>query len=157
MSKDKSNKDGLVAVNRRAKFDYEITDTFEAGIQLVGTEVKTLREGKANIAEAYVSPEKGEIWLINADFPPYHSGNRFNHEPRRPRKLLLHKREMNKLAGSVNRGGLTIVPLRLYFNDRGLAKIQIGLAKGKKTIDKRETKKERDWQRSKQRILKQFG
>jgi SsrA-binding protein len=148
---------GLIAVNRRARFDYEIEDTFEAGIQLVGTEVKSLREGKANIAESYVSPEKGEIWLINADIPPYAHGNRFNHEPRRPRKLLLHKKEMNKLAGSVQREGRTIVPLRLFFNDRGLAKLQIGLAKGKKTVDKRETKKERDWNRAKQRILKTYG
>ncbi|MGJ3232852.1 MAG: SsrA-binding protein SmpB [Oceanicaulis sp.] len=151
------DKKGLVAVNRRARFDYEITDTYEAGIQLTGTEVKTLREGKANIAEAYVSPEKGEIFLINADFPPYGHGNRFNHEPRRHRKLLLHKKEVNKLAGSVNKDGLTIVPLRLYFNDRGLAKLQIGLAKGKKTVDKRETIKQRDWNRQKQRILKDFG
>ncbi|MFP4517873.1 MAG: SsrA-binding protein SmpB [Oceanicaulis sp.] len=151
------DKKGLVAVNRRARFDYEIEETFEAGIQLVGTEVKTLREGKANIAEAYVSPEKGEIFLINADFPPYGHGNRFNHEPRRHRKLLLHKKEVNKLSGSVNREGRTIVPLRLYFNDRGIAKLQIGLAKGKKTVDKRETIKQRDWNRQKQRILKDFG
>lgn len=156
MSKPEDKK-GLVAVNRRARFDYEIEETFEAGIQLVGTEVKTLRDGKANIAEAYVSPEKGEIFLINADFPPYGHGNRFNHEPRRHRKLLLHKKEMNKLAGSVNREGRTIVPLRLYFNDRGIAKLQIGLAKGKKTVDKRETIKQRDWNRQKQRILKDFG
>lgn len=148
---------GLIAVNRRARFDYEIEDTFEAGIQLVGTEVKSLREGKANIAESYVSPERGEIWLINADIPPYAHGNRFNHEPRRPRKLLLHKKEMNKLAGSVQREGRTIVPLRLFFNERGLVKLQIGLAKGKKTVDKRETKKERDWNRAKQRILKNYG
>ncbi|MEQ8405342.1 MAG: SsrA-binding protein SmpB [Oceanicaulis sp.] len=151
------DKKGLVAVNRRARFDYEIEETFEAGIQLVGTEVKTLRDGKANIAEAYVSPERGEIFLINADFPPYGHGNRFNHEPRRHRKLLLHKKEVNKLAGSVNREGRTIVPLRLYFNDRGIAKLQIGLAKGKKTVDKRETIKQRDWNRQKQRILKDFG
>jgi len=148
---------GLVAVNRRARFDYEITDTFEAGMVLTGTEVKSLRMGKANIAEAYVSPEKGEIWLINCDIPPYGHGNRFNHDPRRARKLLLHKREMNKLAGSVQKDGLTIVPLRLFFNERGMAKLQIGLAKGKKTIDKRETIKQRDWNRSKQRILKNFG
>lgn len=151
------DKKGLVAVNRRARFDYEIEETFEAGIQLVGTEVKVLREGKANIAEAYVSPEKGEVYLINADFPLYGHGNRHNHEPRRHRKLLLHKKEVNKLAGSVNREGRTIVPLRLYFNDRGLAKLQIGLAKGKKTVDKRETIKQRDWNRQKQRILKDFG
>lgn len=157
MSQGSKPGEGLVALNRRARFDYEIEETFEAGIQLVGTEVKTLRDGKANIAEAYVSPERGEIWLINADFPPYHSGNRFNHEPRRPRKLLLRRKEMNKLAGSVQREGLTIIPLRLYFNDRGLAKLQIGLAKGKKTVDKRETTKAREWQRQKARILKAHG
>jgi SsrA-binding protein len=148
---------GVVAVNRRARFDYEIEDTFEAGLQLVGTEVKSLREGKANIAESYVSPEKGEVWLINADIPPFSHGNRHNHEPRRPRKLLLRKKEMSKLAGAVQREGMTIVPLRLFFNARGLAKLQIGLAKGKKTVDKRETKKERDWNRAKQRILKTYN
>ena len=157
MSKPADNKDGLVAVNRRARFDYEIEDTFEAGLQLTGTEVKSLRQGKANIAEAYVSPEKGGVYLINADFPPYEGGNRFNHEPRRPRKLLLHKKEIDKLSGSVQREGRTIVPLKLYFNERGIAKLLIGLAKGKKAVDKRETKKERDWQRSKQRILKTYG
>ena len=157
MSKEKTNKDGLIAVNRRARFDYELEDTFEAGLQLVGTEVKSLREGKANIAEAYVSPEKGEVWLINSDIASYSHGNRFNHEPRRPRKLLLHKKEMNQLFGAVAREGRTVVPLRLYFNKRGIAKLQIALAKGKKTVDKRETKKERDWNRQKQRILKTFG
>ncbi len=157
MSGKKGENGNAVAVNRRARFDYEIGDTFEAGMMLVGTEVKSLRDGKANIAESYVSPEKGEIWLINSDIPPFSHGNRHNHEPRRPRKLLLHKKEMSKLTGAVAREGMTIIPLRLYFNDRGLAKLQIGLAKGKKTVDKRETKKERDWIRSKQRILKNFG
>ena len=157
MSTKKGDNGNAVAVNRRARFDYEIGDTFEAGLVLVGTEVKSLRDGKANIAESYVSPEKGEIWLINADIPPFSHGNRHNHEPRRPRKLLLHKREMSKLFGAVQREGMTVIPLRLFFNARGLAKLQIGLAKGKKTIDKRETKKERDWNRSKQRILKNYG
>lgn len=157
MSKAKGSNDGLVAVNRRAKFDYEIEDTFEAGLQLTGTEVKSLRQGKANIAEAYVSPEKGAVYLINSDFPPYEAGNRFNHEPRRPRKLLLHKKEINKLSGSVQREGRTIVPLKLYFNERGIAKLLIGLAKGKKEIDKRQTKKDREWGRQKQRILKTYG
>lgn len=154
---DKGENGAPIAVNRRARFDYEIEETFEAGLQLTGTEVKSLRQGKANIAESYVSPENGEIFLINADFPPYAMGNRFNHEPRRPRKLLLHKREVNKLTGSVQREGRTIIPLRLYFNNKGLAKLQIGLAKGKKTIDKRETKKERDWNRQKQRVLKNYN
>lgn len=148
---------GLVAVNRRARYDYEIGEIFEAGLQLTGTEVKSLRAGHANIAEAYVSPERGGLWLINADFPPYEGGNRFNHEPRRHRKLLLHRREIAKLSGAVQREGRTIIPLRLYFNERGLAKLQIGLAKGKKTIDKREDKKQRDWNRAKQRLLKDFG
>lgn len=148
---------GLVAVNRRARFDYELEDTFEAGIQLLGTEVKSLRAGKANIAESYVSPEDNEIYLINADIPPYDHGNRFNHAPRRRRKLLLKKKEINKIAGSVARDGRTVVPLRMYFNERGIAKIQIALAKGKKTVDKRETKKERDWQRQKSRLMKNFG
>ncbi|WP_439636930.1 SsrA-binding protein SmpB [Oceanicaulis sp.] len=156
MSKNKDD-NGLVAVNRRARFDYELEDTFEAGIQLLGTEVKSLRAGKANIAESYVSPEDGEIYLINADIPPYDHGNRFNHAPRRRRKLLLKKKEINKIAGSVARDGRTVVPLRMYFNERGIAKLQIALAKGKKTVDKRETKKERDWQRQKSRLMKNFG
>tara|TARA_R100000306_G_scaffold12799_1_gene15498 strand:- start:448 stop:918 length:471 start_codon:yes stop_codon:yes gene_type:complete len=156
MSKNKDD-NGLVAVNRRARFDYELEDTFEAGIQLLGTEVKSLRAGKANIAESYVSPEDNEIYLINADIPPYDHGNRFNHTPRRRRKLLLKKKEINKIAGSVARDGRTVVPLRLYFNERGIAKLQIALAKGKKTVDKRETKKERDWQRQKSRLMKNFG
>lgn len=156
MSKKKEDA-GLVAVNRRARFDYEIEETFEAGIQLVGTEVKSLRAGKANIAESYVSPEDGEVYLINADIPPYDHGNRFNHAPRRRRKLLLKKKEINKISGSVAREGRTVVPLRMYFNERGIAKLQIALAKGKKTVDKRETKKERDWQRQKSRLMKTFG
>ncbi len=156
MSKKKEDA-GLVAVNRRARFDYEIEETFEAGIQLVGTEVKSLRAGKANIAESYVSPEDSEVYLINADIPPYDHGNRFNHAPRRRRKLLLKKKEINKIAGSVAREGRTVVPLRMYFNERGIAKLQIALAKGKKTVDKRETKKERDWQRQKSRLMKTFG
>ena len=156
MSKKKEDA-GLVAVNRRARFDYEIEDTFEAGIQLVGTEVKSLRAGKANIAESYVSPEDGEVYLINSDIPPYDHGNRFNHNPRRRRKLLLKKKEINKIAGSVAREGRTVVPLRMYFNERGIAKLQIALAKGKKTVDKRETKKERDWQRQKSRLMKTYG
>lgn len=156
MSKDDGQ--GLIAVNRRARFDYEIEDTLEAGLQLVGTEVKSLRQGRANIAEAYVSVERdGALYLINADFPPYEGGNRFNHEPRRHRKLLLHRKQIGQLAGAVQRDGRTIIPLRLYFNDRGLAKILIGLAKGKKTVDKRETIKEREWNRSKARLMKDFG
>ncbi|WP_420432231.1 SsrA-binding protein SmpB [Hyphobacterium sp.] len=150
-------KDGAIAVNRRARFDYEIEETFEAGLELQGSEVKSLRTGRANIAEAYVGPENDEIFLINADIPPYAGANRFNHEPRRRRKLLLNRKEIAKLTGAVTREGRTIIPLRLYFNNRGLAKLQIGLAKGKKTIDKRETIKRRDWDRQKSRLMKDHG
>jgi SsrA-binding protein len=158
MSKPKSKTEtGAVAVNRRARFDYEIEETFEAGLMLMGSEVKSLREGRANIAESYVSPERGEIWLINADIPPYGPANRFNHEPRRHRKLLLKKNEIEKLSGAVTRDGRTIIPLRLFFNNRGIAKLQIGLAKGKKTVDKRETIKRREWDKQKSRLLKNYG
>ena len=124
---------------------------------LMGSEVKSLREGRANIAESYVSPERGEIWLVNADIPPYGPANRFNHEPRRHRKLLLKRNEIEKLAGAVTRDGRTIIPLRLFFNNRGIAKLQIGLAKGKKTVDKRETIKRREWDKQKSRLLKNYG
>jgi SsrA-binding protein len=153
----KGRSDGAVAVNRRARFDYEIDDTFEAGLVLEGTEVKSLREGHANIAESYVSHEDGGLYLINADIPPYTAANRFNHEPRRRRLLLMKKREIAKLADATAREGMTIVALRLYFNDRGLAKLQIGLAKGKKTIDKREVQKKRDWQKQKARLMTNLG
>ncbi|MEP3073500.1 SsrA-binding protein SmpB [Maricaulis sp.] len=156
MSKPKTET-GAVAVNRRARFDYEIEETFEAGLMLMGSEVKSLREGRANIAESYVSPERGEIWLVNADIPPYGPANRFNHEPRRHRKLLLKRNEIEKLAGAVTRDGRTIIPLRLFFNNRGIAKLQIGLAKGKKTVDKRETIKRREWDKQKSRLLKNYG
>jgi SsrA-binding protein len=148
---------GAIAVNRRARYDYEITDTMEAGLMLLGSEVKSLREGRANIAEAYVSPENDEIWLINADIPPYAPANRFNHAPRRPRKLLLKKKEIARLAGAVTREGLTVIALRLYFNDRGMAKLLIGLAKGKKNIDKRRTIKDREWNKNKARLMKNLG
>jgi len=147
----------LVAENRRARFNYEIEDTVEAGLVLQGTEVKSLRNGEANIAESYVSEEGGEIWLINSYIPEYLEANRFNHEPRRRRKLLLNKREMARMAQSADREGMTLVPLKLYFNDRGLAKLQVAVAKGKKTVDKRETVKKRDWDRQKARILKEHG
>ena len=147
---------GLVAENRRARFDYEVLDTLEAGIVLTGTEVKSLRIGKAQIAEAYVSPERGELWLINAHIPEYLKANRFNHEERRPRKLLVSKKELSRLDQDVARKGNTIVPLKLYFNERGKAKLLIGLAKGKNVADKRETSRERDWNREKARILKNY-
>ncbi len=147
----------VVAENRRARHDYEIGETFEAGLALLGTEVKSLRQGKANIAESYVAPEGGELWLINADIPEYAFGNRFNHEPRRRRKLLMHRREIERLAMAVARQGMTIVPLKMYFNDRGKVKLLVGLARGKKLHDKRETEKKRDWQRQKARLLRKFG
>jgi len=143
-----------IAENRRARFDYFIEETFEAGIMLTGTEVKSLRAGKANIAESYAAIEGDEIVLINADIPPYAKANRFNHEPRRHRKLLLHRKEIGKLIGAVQREGRTIIPTRLYWNEKGIAKLEIGLAKGKKLHDKRETSAERDWQRDKARLMK---
>ena len=148
---------GLVAENRRARFDYEILDTFEAGMVLTGTEVKSLRNGKAQITESYATPEEGEIWLINAHIPEYTQGNRFNHEERRRRKLLLSKREIGRLMGAVEKQGNTIVPLKLYFNGRGKAKLLIGLAKGKQNHDKRQTERDRDWNRQKSRLMKDFG
>ncbi|MBD9371622.1 SsrA-binding protein SmpB [Rhizobium sp. ARZ01] len=147
----------IVAENRKARFNYEIVDTCEAGLVLTGTEVKSLREGKANIAESYASDEDGEIWLINSYLPEYLQANRFNHETRRRRKLLLSKREMHRLQNAVNREGMTLVPLKIYFNDRGRAKMELALAKGKKLHDKRETAKERDWNRQKSRLLKDRG
>jgi SsrA-binding protein len=145
---------GTVAENRRARYDYEILDTLEAGIMLTGTEVKSLRTGHAQITESYASPEDGELWLINAHIPEYLQANRFNHEERRRRKLLVSRKELSRLSTEVARGGNTIVPLKLYFNERGMAKLLIGLAKGKKNYDKRETEKNRDWGREKSRIMK---
>jgi SsrA-binding protein len=154
--KDNPNRK-VIADNRKARFNYEIGETFEAGIQLLGTEVKSLRANKATIGEAYVSPENGEIWLINSFIPEYTQANQFNHDPRRHRKLLLHRREMTRLMNAVQREGMTIVPLKMYFNGRGMAKIEIALAKGKKIHDKRETEKKRDWQRQKARLLREHN
>lgn len=154
-SQTKGRSDGLVAQNRRSRFDYAVEDTLEAGIMLVGSEVKSLRQGKANIAESYATIEEGELWLINGDIPTYAGANQFNHEPRRKRKLLVSRRERAKLAQAVERAGRTIVPLKLYFNERGFAKLLIGLATGKKNHDKRETAAKRDWQRQKARIMKE--
>lgn len=156
--KKKDNANGLIAENRRARYEYALTDTFEAGIELTGTEVKSLRQGQANIAESYVSFENGEVVLINANIPEYQqAGQFFNHEPRRPRRLLLNKKEIVRLAQAVDRQGMTIAPLRLYFNDRGLVKLQIAVAQGKKMHDKRETERRRDWQRQKARLLRERG
>jgi SsrA-binding protein len=151
------DKQKVVAENRRARYDYFIEERFEAGIQLAGTEVKALRQGEGSIAESYATVEGDEVWLINSHIPEYSHGNRLNHEPRRPRKLLLKNREIAKLHGAVAREGLTLVPLSIYFNGRGKAKVEIALAKGKKVHDKRETIKERDWKREQQRLLRHNG
>ncbi len=147
----------LIAENRRARYDYFLEDAIEAGLVLTGTEVKSLRNGRANIAESYASVEGDEIVLINADIPPYKQANRFNHEPRRPRKLLLHRKQIDKLMGAVQRDGQTIIPLKLYLNEAGKAKLEIALAKGKKNHDKREAIAERDWQRDKARLMRDKG
>ncbi|WP_298427949.1 SsrA-binding protein SmpB [Rhodoblastus sp.] len=156
MAEKKPTNFKIVADNRKARYNYEIGETFEAGLALTGTEVKSLRTGRSTIAESYASVDKsGEVWLVNANIPEYAAGNRFNHEPKRLRKLLLKHREIAKLAQGVQREGMTIVPLKLYFNDRGRAKIEIALARGKQAHDKRETEKQRDWNREKSRLLKQ--
>ncbi len=147
----------VAAENRKARFNYEIGETFEAGIMLSGTEVKSLRGGRATISESYAGEKNGEIFLVNAYIPEYLQANQFNHETKRPRKLLLHRGQVNKLIGAVQRDGLTIVPLKIYFNDRGRAKVEIALARGKKLHDKRETEKERDWSREKGRLLRDKG
>jgi SsrA-binding protein len=157
MAKEKNPNSKTVAENRKARHAYEVLDTYEAGIALTGTEVKSLREGHANIQESYASVEGGEIWLINSHLPEYLQGNRFNHEPRRRRKLLLNKKEMAKLSQAVDREGMTMVPLKIYFNDRGRAKLLLAVAKGKKLHDKRESEKKRDWARENGRLLKQNG
>ena len=144
-----------VAENRRARYDFYIEDIFEAGIALTGTEVKSLRFGQGSIVESYAEVRAGEAWLINANVPEFSHGNRFNHEPKRPRKLLLHEREIDKLQGAVERKGMTVVPLSIYFNSRGRAKVELALAKGKNAADKRQTTKDRDWQRDKARIMRE--
>ncbi|HEV8031213.1 MAG TPA: SsrA-binding protein SmpB [Stellaceae bacterium] len=142
------------ALNRRARHDYLVEDTLEAGLVLHGTEVKSLRLGGASIAEAYANAEGGELFLVNANIPEYKSSSHFNHHPRRPRKLLLHRREMNRLLGAIRREGVTIVPLSIYFNERGRAKVELGVAHGKRKADKRQADRDRDWQRNKARLLR---
>jgi SsrA-binding protein len=149
--------DRYAAQNRRARHDYLIEDTLEAGLVLQGSEVKVLRTGQASIAEAYADAQAGELFLVNANIPEYKAANRFGHEPRRPRKLLLHRKEVNKLLGAIRREGVTIVPLSIYFNERGRAKVELGLAKGKKMADKRQADKDRSWQRDKARIMRSRG
>ncbi|WOK36899.1 SsrA-binding protein SmpB [Sphingomonas sp. C3-2] len=146
-----------VAENRRARFDYHIEDVYEAGIQLTGTEVKSLRFGEGSIAESYAEIVDGEVWLVNSNIPEFSHGNRYNHEPKRLRKLLLKEREISKLHGAVARLGMTLVPLSIFFNGRGRAKVELALAKGKKAHDKRESEKERDWKREQGRLLRQHG
>ena len=146
-----------VADNRKARFHYEIVETYEAGIALTGTEVKSLRGGKATIGEAYAGPSGEEFFLFNAYIPEYLQANRFNHETRRPRRLLLHKRQINKLIGATQREGFTVIPLKIYFNDRGRAKVELGLGRGKKLHDKRETEKERTWNRERARLMREKG
>jgi len=151
------DKKKVVAENRRARFDFAIEQVFEAGIALQGTEVKSLRFGEGTIAESYAEVKGNEVWLINSNIPEFSHGNRHNHEPKRPRKLLLSGREINKLYAGVARQGMTLVPLSVYFNSRGRAKVELALAKGKKAHDKRESIKERDWKRDKQRLMKERG
>jgi SsrA-binding protein len=147
----------LAADNRKARFNYEIIDTVEAGLVLTGTEIKSLRGGKSTIGESFAGPKGEELFLFNAYIPEYLEANRFNHLPKRDRKLLLHRRQINKLIGAIQREGMTLVPLKVYFNDKGRAKVELGLGRGKKLHDKRETEKKRDWDREKGRLLKERG
>ena len=151
------DKQKIVADNRRARYDYFIEDKFEAGLALQGTEVKALRAGEASIKESYAEVQDGQVWLVNANIPEFSHGNRNNHEPRRPRKLLLNAREIERLFGAVERKGMTLVPLSIYFNATGRAKVELALAKGKQAHDKRATIKDRDWKRDKARVLREQG
>ena len=145
----------VVADNRKARFNYEILDTLEAGIALTGTEVKSLRQGKATIGEAYAGPSGNELFLFNAYIPEYLQANRFNHETRRPRRLLLHKRQIDKYLGATQREGFTVIPLKIYFNEKGRAKVELGLGRGKKLHDKRESEKKKDWDRERARLMRE--
>ena len=151
------DKQRVVAENRRARYDYFLDDKFEAGIMLTGTEVKSLRAGSGTIAESYAEVKDDEVWLINANIQEWSHGNRYNHTPTRPRKLLLSRRQINKLHGAVMRKGMTIVPLSIYFNSKGRAKLELALAKGKKAPDKRQTEKDRDWKRQQGRLMREHG
>ena len=157
MAVEPDGKIRVVANNRKARFNYQIGETLEVGIALTGSEVKSLRAGKATIAESYADSRGGEIWLVNANIPEYLQAGRFNHAPKRARKLLLHRRQINKLIGAVEREGMTLVPLKLYFNEKGRAKIELALARGKKLHDKRETEKKRSWERERGRLLRAKG
>jgi SsrA-binding protein len=157
MARKKEDGTKIIADNRKARFAYAIDDTLEAGLMLTGSEVKSLRTGKATIAESYAHAKDGELFLVNAYIPEYTQASRFNHEPKRTRKLLVHKKEANRLSMAIRREGMTLIPLRLYFNPKGIAKILLGVAKGKKLHDKRETEKQRDWQRDKARLMRAKG
>ncbi len=157
MGKKKDDGIKMIADNRKARYAYAIDGTLEAGIVLTGSEVKSLRGGKTTIAESYAHAKDGEIFLVNAYIPEYNEASRFNHEPKRTRKLLRHKREVAKLAAAAQREGMTLIPLKMYFNAKGRAKLELGIAKGKKLHDKRETEKQRDWQRDKARLMRQKG
>lgn len=147
----------VVADNRKARYSYSIESTLEAGLELLGSEVKALRSGKATIAESYAHAKDGELFLVNAYIPEYKMANRFNHEPRRPRKVLVRKSEVRKLSAAIQREGMTLIPLKVYFTPKGIAKLELGIAKGKKLHDKRETEKQRDWQRDKARLMRDKG
>ena len=155
MKNDPKNAHRTVADNRKARFNYEIVDTLEAGIALTGTEVKSLRQGKATIGEAYAGPSGNELFLFNAYIPEYLQANRFNHETRRPRRLLLHKRQIDKFLGATQREGFTVIPLKIYFNEKGRAKVELGLGRGKKLHDKRESEKKKDWDRERARLMRE--
>ena len=157
MAAKPDRKHRVIADNRKARFNYQIGEVFEAGIALTGTEVKSLRVGKASIGESYADARGGELWLVNANIAEYLQAGRFNHAPKRPRRLLLHRRQINKLRGAVEREGMTLVPLKLYFNEKGRAKIELALARGKKLHDKRETEKKRSWERERGRLLRAKG
>jgi len=157
MAKKKDDGGKVIADNRKARHAYAIGETLEAGIVLTGSEVKSLRGGKSTISESYAQAKDGELFLVNAYIPEYNEASRFNHEPKRVRKLLVHKREAARLAAATQREGMTLVPLRMYFNPKGIAKLELGIAKGKKLHDKRETEKQRDWQRDKARLLRNRG
>ena len=158
-AKKRAGQDGrkIIADNRKARYNYAITDVFEAGIELVGSEVKSLREGGASLNEAFAQPKDSDLYLLNAYIAEYKQAGPFNHAPKRPRRLLLHRREIDRLLGAVQRDGMTLIPLKLYFNDRGRVKVELGLGKGKKHQDKRETEKERSWQRDKARLMREKG
>src|ERR1700753_877820 len=157
MPKKKDDDVKLIADNRKARFAYAIEDSLEAGIMLVGSGVKSLRSGKSTISESYAQAKDGELFLVNAYIPEYTQASRFNHEPKRARKLLVHKREAARLAAAIQREGMTLIPLKMYFNAKGIAKLELGIAKGKKLHDKRETEKQRDWQRDKARLMRAKG